>query len=253
MPGDGESSRYHLRGPVKPPSRYADSGDEGQEATRMLSSKPKRYCIFFREHLLISNFLLIICTSSSRTVSSHLEVSIPLCYIWLFFLYYKKVFFASMCFSKRLSPLKRCGRVLKAESDTDSNISSGTSNRVFTKSSEVSFIICKQKHAKVSKIVISFQSPKKTLNNGTQRDISRENATTRTARPHPSEISPTMRENLRHLKNVLKLPKVIYSIEWRESCSKFSWIILLQIGQNYLLWQIKLCEVSIFLNDSGYK
>lgn len=42
MPADGESSRYHLRGPVKPPSRYADSGDEGQEIIRMPVSKPKR-------------------------------------------------------------------------------------------------------------------------------------------------------------------------------------------------------------------
>lgn len=129
MPADGESSRYHLRGPVKPPSRYADSGDEGQEIIRMPVSKPK---------------------------------------------------------SKRLSPLKRGGKVLKAESDTDSNVSSGTNNRLSAKSSE---------------------SPKKAMNNGAQRDISRENATPRTARPQPSEISPTMRENLRHLKNVLKLPK----------------------------------------------
>lgn len=42
MPGDGESSRYHLRGPVKPPSRYADSGDEGQEVTRLSTAKSKR-------------------------------------------------------------------------------------------------------------------------------------------------------------------------------------------------------------------
>ncbi|KAM3723949.1 Protein lin-9 [Dirofilaria immitis] len=128
MPGDGESSRYHLRGPVKPPSRYTDSGDESQELTRSSVSKSK---------------------------------------------------------SKRLSPLKRGTKVLKAESDTDSNVSSGTNNRVFAKSSE---------------------SPK-TMNNGSQRDTSRENVIPRTARPQPSEISPTMRENLRHLKNVLKLPK----------------------------------------------
>lgn len=48
------------------------------------------------------------------------------------------------------------------------------------------------------------------MNNGAQKDISRENAAPRTARPQPSEISPTMRENLRHLKNVLKLPKAMY-------------------------------------------
>ncbi|EFO23482.2 DIRP family protein [Loa loa] len=129
MPGDGESSRYHLRGPVKPPSRYVDSGDEGQEVTRLSTSKSK---------------------------------------------------------SKRLSPLKRGGKVLKAESDTDSNVSNGTNNPVLTKLSE---------------------SPKKTISNGAQKEIARENAALRTARPQPSEISPTMRENLRHLKNVLKLPK----------------------------------------------
>uniref|UniRef100_A0A2K6WIT9 DIRP domain-containing protein n=1 Tax=Onchocerca volvulus TaxID=6282 RepID=A0A2K6WIT9_ONCVO len=130
MPGDGESSRYHLRGPVKPPSRYTDSGDESQEVTRPSISKPK---------------------------------------------------------SKRLSPLKRGAKILKTESDTDSNISSGTNSRVLAK---------------------SFESPRKlTMNNGAQRDISRENIAPRTARPQPSEISPTMRENLRHLKNVLKLPK----------------------------------------------
>lgn len=47
------------------------------------------------------------------------------------------------------------------------------------------------------------------MNNGTQKDISRESAVPRTTRPQPSEISPTMRENLRHLKNVLKLPKAV--------------------------------------------
>ncbi|KAL4002314.1 DIRP family protein [Acanthocheilonema viteae] len=129
MPGDSESSRYHLRGPVKPPSRYTDSGDESHEVARLSTSKPK---------------------------------------------------------SKRFSPLKRGGKAIKAESDTDSNVSSGTNNRVPAK---------------------SIESPKKVMNNGTQKDISRENAILRTARPQPSEISPTMRENLRHLKNVLKLPK----------------------------------------------
>uniref|UniRef100_A0A0R3RU74 DIRP domain-containing protein n=1 Tax=Elaeophora elaphi TaxID=1147741 RepID=A0A0R3RU74_9BILA len=129
MPGDGESSRYHLRGPVKPPSRYADSGDESHEVTRLSTSKAK---------------------------------------------------------NKRFSPLKRGGKVLKAESDTDSNVSSGTNNRVLVKSSE---------------------SPKKVMNNGAQKEISRENVVLRTARPQPSEISPILKENLRHLKNVLKLPK----------------------------------------------
>ncbi|CAG9540552.1 unnamed protein product [Cercopithifilaria johnstoni] len=129
MPGDGESSRYHLRGPVKPPSRYTDSGDESHEITRLSTLKPK---------------------------------------------------------SKRFSPLKRGGKVLKTESDTDSNVSNGTNSRVRAKPTE---------------------SPKKMMNNGAQKDISRENAILRTARPQPSEISPTMRENLRHLKNVLKLPK----------------------------------------------
>lgn len=48
---------------------------------------------------------------------------------------------ANIYFSKRFSPLKRSGKGPKAESDTDSNVSSGTNNRMLPKSAEVSFII----------------------------------------------------------------------------------------------------------------
>ncbi|VDN05926.1 unnamed protein product [Thelazia callipaeda] len=119
MPGDIESSRYHLRGPVKPPSRYADSGDEVQDVARTATPKSK---------------------------------------------------------SKRSSPVKRGVKGLKMrESDSDSNASS-ISNGIQQEERD-------------------------------QREGTKGHTTPRTARPQPSEISLAMRENLRHLKNVLKLPK----------------------------------------------
>lgn len=58
MPGDGESSRYHLRGPVKPPSRYTDSGDESHEVARSSTLKAKRLVVFcLHEYLIIFNLL----------------------------------------------------------------------------------------------------------------------------------------------------------------------------------------------------